>query len=173
MISSFSRLGRTPAPVIQPLGSIHADACAALHSTSFAYSWGEHEFERLISASNAVGDAALDPRRHLLAGFILSRVAVDEAEVLTIVVASGSRKRGIGRQLVASHLARLRNMKVKALLLEVGETNIAARKLYGSMGFVEVGRRKNYYRTPDPSEQIAALVLRRDIDPSQRRGWDA
>jgi [ribosomal protein S18]-alanine N-acetyltransferase len=173
MISSFSLLGKAPPPVIRPLGNSLADACATLHATAFRYAWGEHEFERLISASNAFGDAALDPRKDALLGFILSRVAADEAEVLTIVVAAGQRRRGIGRQLLASHIARLRNVSVKTLFLEVGETNAAARKLYSNLGFVEVGRRKNYYRTDQPAEQIAALVLRRDIDPTQRRGWDA
>lgn len=173
MIPSFSIRGKAQQPVIRPLINTLADECAVLHSTAFAYSWGEHEFERLISASNAFGDAALDPKRNTLVGFILSRVAADEAEVLTIVVAPGARKRGIGSSLVASHLARLRNVRVKTLFLEVGENNAAARKLYGNLGFVEVGRRNNYYRTADPSEQIAALVLRREIDPTQRRGWDA
>lgn len=173
MISPFPLLGKAPAPIIQPLGHVLADDCASLHATAFRYSWGEHEFERLISAANAFGDAALDGRKRTLLGFILSRVAADEAEVLTVVVAAPARKRGIGRQLVASHIARLRDNKVKTLFLEVGETNVAARKLYENLGFVEVGRRKNYYRTDKPSEQIAALVLRRDIDPTQRRGWDA
>ncbi len=173
MISPISLLGRALPPIIQPLGHTLADACAELHATAFRYSWGEHEFERLISASNAFGDAAIDPRKKSLLGFILSRVAADEAEVLTIVVGASHRKRGIGRQLVASHVARLRNVRVKTLFLEVGETNTAARKLYAGLGFQEVGRRKNYYRTEQPAEQIAALVLRRDIDPTQRRGWDA
>ncbi len=173
MKSPFSIRGRGQPPVIRPLSNTLADECAVLHSTAFAYSWGEHEFERLISASNAFGDAALDPKKNTLLGFILSRVAADEAEVLTVVVAANQRKRGIGRSLVASHLARLRNVRVKALFLEVGETNTAARKLYESLGFVEVGRRNNYYRQSESSEQVAALVLRRDIDPTQRRGWDA
>jgi [ribosomal protein S18]-alanine N-acetyltransferase len=173
MMSPFSIRGRGQPPVIRPLSNVLADECAVLHSTAFAYSWGEHEFERLISASNAFGDAALDPKRNTLLGFILSRVAADEAEVLTVVVAPNQRKRGIGRNLVASHLARLRNVRVKALFLEVGETNTAARKLYAGLGFVEVGRRKNYYRPNESSEQVAALVLRREIDPTQRRGWDA
>lgn len=173
MIPSFSVRAKAQPPVIRPLNTTLADSCAALHSTAFAYSWGEHEFERLISASNAFGDAALDAKRLGLIGFILSRVAADEAEVLTIVVASAQRKRGVGRQLLESHLARLRNAEVKALFLEVGENNLPARKLYQRLGFVEVGRRKNYYRTTDQGEQISALVLRRDIDPTQRRGWDA
>ena len=84
-----------------------------------------------------------------------------------------SGHKAIGRTLVESHLARLRNVRVKALFLEVGEENLPARKLYAGLGFVEVGRRKNYYRTADSSEQMAALVLRHNIDPTQRRGWDA
>ena len=172
MISPLSRLKRQ-APLVRALDHTHADACAALHSTAFAYAWGEHEFERLISASNAVGDAALGARRKDLVGFILSRVAADEAEVLTIVVAPSYRNRGIGRQLIQSHLTRLRNLKVGSLFLEVGETNGAARKLYANLGFVEVGRRKNYYKTENPTEQVSALILRRDIDNSQRRGWEA
>lgn len=173
MIPSFAKLGRAPQPVIQQLKQDLADACADLHSKAFAYSWGEHEFERLIGSSSAFGDAAVDPRRKGLLGFILSRVAADEAEVLTIVVSPTHRSRGIGRMLLSSHLGRLRNVDVKTLFLEVGESNMPARKLYARLGFVEVGRRKNYYRTNNPTEQIAALVLRRDIDPTQRRGWDA
>ena len=173
MIPSFSIRGKARPPVIRPLDNALADECAGLHSTAFAYSWGMHEFERLISASNAFGDAALDGKRNGLVGFILSRVAADEAEVLTIVVAAAVRKRGIGQSLVESHLARLRNVRVKSLFLEVSESNTPARRLYGKLGFIEVGRRNNYYRTSDPSEQSAALVLRRDIDPTQRRGWDA
>lgn len=173
MIPPFANFGRTPQPVIQQLRQDLADACAELHSQAFAYSWGEHEFERLIGSTSAFGDAAVDAKRKNLLGFILSRVAADEAEVLTIVVAPNFRSRGIGRMLLSSHLGRLRNVEVNTLFLEVGETNAPARKLYDRLGFVEVGRRKNYYRTTDPAEQIAALVLRRDIDPTQRRGWDA
>ena len=173
MIPTFSIRGKPRPPVIRPLDNTLSNECAALHSTAFAYSWGMHEFERLISASNAFGDAALEGKSNDLLGFILSRVAADEAEVLTIVVAAAARRRGIGRSLVVSHLARLRNVRVRSLFLEVGETNTAARQLYSKLGFIEVGRRNGYYRTAEPREQIAALVLRRDIDPTQRRGWDA
>jgi ribosomal-protein-alanine N-acetyltransferase len=50
------------------------------------------------------------------------------------------------------------------MLLEVGVTNAAAQALYGTAGFVTVGRRKNYYKGPNGTED--ALLMRREIAPS-------
>ena len=83
-----------------------ADACAlaALHAASFHHGWSEDEFERLLSDRNVLAHRATAGER--LAGFILSRLVVDEAEILSIAVASMGRGRGLGRQLLEIHLRR-------------------------------------------------------------------
>jgi len=60
-------------------------------------------------------------------------------------------------------LIELGHRGVRAAFLEVRESNTAARALYGSRGFREIGRRKNYYRRPVED----ALVMRRIIEVAE------
>jgi len=101
------------------------------------------------------------PAGSRLAGFILSRCAGSEAEILSVAVAPGRRGSGLGRDLLTLHLRRLAGLGVGAIFLEVSETNAPARRLYAKTGFREVGRRPNYYR--DAGGTAHALVLRRDL----------
>jgi [ribosomal protein S18]-alanine N-acetyltransferase len=139
-----------------------ADAapCARLHRTSFAHPWSVAEFEALLSDPACVGDG-IDIRSGL-SGFILSRRAADEAEVLTIVVAPGSRRHGHGQRLLAAHLARLAALGAKNLFLEVDEANAAALALYRRFGFSVAGRRKSYYGKAE-GKSGDALIMRRAL----------
>lgn len=130
---------------------------AALHAASFAQGWGADEFERLLSEQAARAHVAVAGARGPLLGFVLSHVVVPEAEILSIAVASAARNRGLGRELLAFHLARLAAEGVTTSFLEVEEGNVPALKLYGRMGYQQVGRRKGYYHGTD------ALLLRRDF----------
>ena len=91
-------------------------------------------------------------------GFIMARVAADEAEVLTLAVRPEARRQGVGAGLLATALAGAVARGAGSMFLEVSERNPAARVLYGSAGFSEVGRRRRYY--PDGAD---ALVLRRSL----------
>jgi [ribosomal protein S18]-alanine N-acetyltransferase len=93
-----------------------------------------------------------------LAGFILSRVAAAEAEILSVAIAPGWRGRGLSRQLLNFHLRRLAGIGIRSVFLEVGEQNAPACQLYRRAGFREVGRRQGYYEGG-----ATALVLRRDL----------
>jgi ribosomal-protein-alanine N-acetyltransferase len=92
------------------------------------------------------------------AGYAYARVAVDEAELLAIGVVPSARRRGIGRALLAGVAAQARRRGARRLFLEVAAPNAAARRLYADAGFVEVGRRPDYYR--GDSGRVAALVMR-------------
>ncbi|HVX92460.1 MAG TPA: GNAT family N-acetyltransferase [Xanthobacteraceae bacterium] len=133
---------------------------AALHAASFSRGWSEHEFERLLSERNVVAHRATCGRA--LAGFILSRIAAGEAEILSVAVARPRRGGGIGRRLLDLHLRRLAGLEVRTVFLEVDEDNLPAVRLYGRAGFREVGRRAGYYPRAG-QKPAAALVLRRDL----------
>ena len=83
--------------------------------------------------------------------------------MLTIAVAPGARGKGIGRALLASHLAALAAEGAKSLFLEVETDNRAALALYQRFDFRQVGERKAYYRKADGITR-SALILRRDFD---------
>ena len=150
-------------PVIRRIGADRAADCAALHALSFAHPWTAAEFDQLLGARETMADGALDGKDQTLFGFVLSRLAADEAEILTIAVDPTHRKMGIGAKLLTAHLAKLAAARVKALFLEVDQNNMAARALYARFGFQQVGERKAYYRAADGS-RATALVMRLDLD---------
>lgn len=139
---------------------------AELHATAFSPAWSTSEIESLLSQDEVLTMVVkranvLGTRRAI--GFVMLRLAADEAEVLTLVISHAHRGKGLARRLVEAALRRLYFERISAVFLEVNETNEAARKLYDRLKFIEVGRRKGYYAAPDGSRQTA-LVLRRNLD---------
>ena len=155
--------GRTRPSHVVVLHGDQAVDCARLHATGFPHPWEALDFERLIGAETSFGHAAVDtrdPRRVL--GFVLSRRAADEAEVLTIVVDPGHRRQGIAARLMQANMEALWRHGARSWFLEVGETNAPARRLYAGLGFAVVGRRQGYYRV-EGGAPATALILRRAI----------
>lgn len=138
-----------------------ATALSSLHAASFNRGWSEHEFEQLLTDRSVVCDRAALGRATV--GFIVSRRAADEAEILSVAVTQRRRGRGLARRLLDLHLRRLAGEGLRAVFLEVDEANIPARRLYARAGFSEVGRRPGYYQGGSGGKQASALVLRRDL----------
>lgn len=113
-----------------------------------AAQWPDHEFQRSLAPD------ALPYRIALVIlgsdrvqGFIIGRIAGDQWEIENVAVDPMKRKQGLGAGLVREFLNRTRT-GANEVFLEVRESNLAARKLYEKMGFVQVGRRKSYYQEP-------------------------
>jgi len=154
--------GRSSPPVIRPLRADKAEACARLHAAGFAHPWSADEVARLIADPSTLSAAALDPRTGSLRGFALTRLAADEAEILTIAVAAQWRGGGVGRALLTEALRRAANAGARAMFLEVDEDNASALALYRRLGFAKVGERPGYYRRKDGSRALA-VVMRRGL----------
>ena len=115
-------------------------------ATSGAAQWSLSQYEKMCEPS---------PGRMLLVlsdgeqvqGFIAGAQAGDDWEIENIAVAPPLQRRGLGSQLLCEFLNRVRQPGL-AVLLEVRESNLAARKLYEKIGFVQVGRRTGYYHAP-------------------------
>ncbi len=95
---------------------------------------------------------------HPSGGLVLTRVAADEAEILTVGVIPEARGTGIGTVLLRDACALAAAHGARAMFLEVSVTNDAARSVYRKLGFVVIGQRRKYY--PDGSD---ALVMRLDL----------
>lgn len=153
---------------IRRIGPEYGRACATIHAQSFPHPWAAGEFESLLAARDVVGQAAIAgsfwrKNTRAVTGFVLSRLAADTAEMLTIAVAPRARGRGLGTVLLTNHLAILAAKGAKSFFLEVEADNKAALALYRRFDFRQVGERKAYYRKAD-GDRAAALVLRRDFD---------
>ena len=88
------------APAISPAELEDAPSLAALHGEAFGRGWSTEEFERLLVEHNVVADRATAGSR--LVGFVVSRIAADEAEILSIAVAPDFRGAGLARRLLAN-----------------------------------------------------------------------
>jgi ribosomal-protein-alanine N-acetyltransferase len=157
----FGRLfDRSAVAHVAPLQPEHARTLAALHAEAFARPWQAVDLEFMVADPMTVGDGLFLGRSRQPGGFALSRVVLDEAEILTIVVARRLRGRGLGRTLLAAHLARLAAKGAKTLHLEVEEGNAPAIALYETFGFLKTGRREGYYAKPD-GRRVAAHLMQR------------
>jgi [ribosomal protein S18]-alanine N-acetyltransferase len=157
----FARLFGRPEPMVTEAGPRDAAALAALHGASFRRGWSEDEFERLLIDRSVLAHRATLGERPV--GFIISRLAAGEAEILSVAVARAQQGRGLARRLLDLHLRRLAGLGVHAVFLEVDDDNAPARRLYARSAFRQVGRRDGYYARPGNAPATAALVLRRDL----------
>lgn len=132
-----------------------AAAMAAIHATSFDRPWSEAEFEELlVSGAFAVAEPG---------GFIMVRIAADEAEVLTLAVEPERRREGIGLALIraACHAAEERG--ANDVFLEVALDNEAALAVYTRARFEKVALRPHYYPRPG-GKKVDAQILSRPLN---------
>ena len=113
--------------------------------------WSETEFSAMLSASNALS-VTCD------AGFALGQVIVDEAELFLIMTKPEHRKQGIGHHILAMFEQQAFQNAVRRIILEVADTNEAARALYSANGYQQIAVRKNYYTFPDGSHADAIVM---------------
>jgi [ribosomal protein S18]-alanine N-acetyltransferase len=92
-------------------------------------------------------------------GFIVVSCVAGVAEVESLAVLREARRRGVGRALCREGMAWARGVGARSMELEVRASSEAALGLYRSLGFVEQGRRKGYYREPVEDAVLMAAVL--------------
>lgn len=97
------------------------------------------------------------PQPAIAAGFVLTRHAADEEELLLIAVDPRFRRRGLGAVLVGHLLNAARKRGVTRIFLEMRRGNPAI-ALYQKIGFAPIGERRDYYRTPS-GERIDAITF--------------
>lgn len=136
----------------EPAGPAHAAALAAVHAACFppAERWDAEFFATQLCLPGTYAHVVPD------AGFVLWRLMMDEAEILTLAVLAQARRRGVARALMLAALEGAAAGGAAAMFLEVGRGNTAARALYAGLGFESVGERRNYYADGED-----ALVLQR------------
>ena len=160
MIAWLSDLWGGGAVTIEPATPRDAHRLAQLHGASFHRGWGEGEFEQMLSERNTLVHRLRQGRKTI--GFAVSRMAADEAEILSIAVDARHRGRGLSRNLLLTHLGHLAGRGIRTVFLEVEENNRPARRLYDRAGFALAGRRERYYKQQG-GEQLNAVIMKRDL----------
>lgn len=96
-----------------------------------------------------------------LIGYALMMQAVDEAELLDIAIAASQQRKGLGKRLLNEMLALARKEGMRRMLLEVRASNSPAIALYRSVGFGDIGLRRDYYPADHGRED--AILMGRGI----------
>jgi len=133
------------------------DAIVEIERASFGDPWSlksfrdslAHDFVRLLVLEDD----------GVVVGYAVVWVSSVECELANLAVSPARRGAGLGAQLLDAVLRQMRDEGLLVIFLEVRASNTAARRLYASRGFHEVGVRPNYYKSPVED----ALVLRRDL----------
>ena len=140
------------------------NAMADIHERSFTRHWSAEEFLAMLADHPVVQGIVVRGaglKRGRIKGFVLVRSAGGEAEILTIAVHPGERRRGFGRKLIEEAARRAYHDRAEALFLEVDESNRAAVMLYRGLGFETVGERSHYYANADgPTGNALVMKLR-------------
>lgn len=135
------------------------DQVLANEFTGYNFPWTRGVFIDCMKAGNQCWVGEVDGR---VIGHLVVSVGAGEAHLLNVCVRADRQGAGYGRQLVIHAIESARAAGAGALFLEVRPSNVVAAKLYDSLGFAEVGVRKDYY--PAPLGQEDARVLALDLE---------
>ena len=145
---------------IRPATAADLDAVVELEQTCLgADAWSRGLVEQGIAAALPTVSYLVAAVDGVVVGHAVASAAGDDAELQRIAVDPAYRRRGLAGELLAAVEQRAAADGATRLLLEVREDNTAAAAFYESRGFVEVGRRRGYYR-----DGAAAVVLGKEVD---------
>jgi len=137
------------------------DAVMAVMEAAFGRAYGEawtrSQLAGILPMTGVSMVVARDVRDDQVVGFSLDRQVADEAELLLLAVLPERHRRGVGRSLLQDFLVRARNEGLSQVHLEVREGNPAV-AMYDGSGFAPVGRRRNYYHSPNGTRHDAITL---------------
>lgn len=143
--------------MIVPMREDHIAQVAALEKICFSDPWSKASIAAELD--NPLSDWLVDEEDGAVKGYIGAQSVPPEADVMNLAVSPDCRRQGIGAKLLDSMTALLHRQGIGTLFLEVRPSNAAAIALYERSGFVQVGRRPNYYVNPTED----ALILRKEL----------
>ena len=134
----------------------HIDQIARLEKECFSDPWGPKSISSELENPLSCWLVALEGV--MVAGYVGSQTVLGETDMMNLAVHPSFRRRGIASALVCELVEALKERGSHSLTLEVRVSNEPARELYERLGFVQVGRRPNYYQHPRED----GLILRKE-----------
>jgi len=134
----------------------HVAAIAEIEKLCFSDPWSEKSIATELGSKLSCWLVAMEDET--LVGYVGSQSVLGESDMMNIAVHPEHRRKGIAEALVTALVTELSARGNHGLMLEVRPSNAPAIALYDKLGFVQVGRRPNYYRNPKED----ALILRKE-----------
>ena len=142
---------------LTPMTIEHIPQIAALERACFSRPWSEESLQSELWNDSAVIIVAEGEDGTVL-GYAGLQTVLDEGYINNVAVDEKFRRQGVADELIAAFV-RFGQAKLAFLTLEVRASNAPAIALYAKHGFVEVGRRKNYYEAPKEDAVLMTLYF--------------
>ena len=146
------------------------DVVLVIEEASFSHPWSRNLFReelarvssgRCLVAEMGPGPAAGEPslQEATICGYITAWLVADEVHITNLAVAPPFRGRGVARAMLRYLMDRGVKEGVSWWVLEVRESNRAARSLYEGLGFRIIGHRRRYYQDGED-----AVVMGKEVE---------
>lgn len=152
MSAILSRQGSS----IRPLTINDLDEVMAVETRAYEYPWTVGIFRDCLRVGYCCWCYELDGS---IQGYGVMSVAAGESHILNITVRPESQRQGVGLKLMRHFLNLARRHGADIVMLEVRPSNLGAINLYETLGFNEMGRRRNYYPAKDGREDALLLGM--------------
>lgn len=142
---------------IIPMNESHVAQIAQLEKLCFSDPWSENSIATELNSRLSYWLVAVVD--DCVVGYIGSQSVLGESDMMNVAVHPDHRRKGIAEALIENLSQGLKERGNVSLTLEVRASNDPAIALYHKLGFIQVGRRPNYYRNPNED----ALILRKPL----------
>ena len=156
----MSAAERDPAPAeirIRLLSAADLPEVLRIEEQAYSVPWSESTFRSLLLRTDT--DLVCAERGREVVGYAVCWFVMDQGELGNVAVGGAWRRLGIGARLVEAILERARRRRAREVFLEVRRSNAMAQRLYGRLGFREIGVRKNYYVRPVEDALVMRCIL--------------
>lgn len=143
----------------RPMTGFDLPLVTSIEQSAAAYPWTSGNFSDCLSAGYECWVLEVEGQ---VAGYLVMSVGGGEAHLLNLAVGSQQQRLGLGRGLLRKACIDASRLGADYIQLEVRPSNLAARSLYETEGFIELAVRKDYYRSQGAKED--AFVMHRALD---------
>ena len=151
---------------IRPMLETDLDGVFAIEEASYDFPWTRGIFHDCLHVGYSCWVYEEDDE---VQAYGVMSTGGGEAHILTVVVREEARGRQLGRKMILHLLNTATKHKVQTVLLEVRPSNLVAINLYESVGFGEIGRRRDYY--PADSGREDAVIMGLDLEQFRSENW--
>ncbi len=135
----------------------------AIERQCFEFPWQEEDFRNCLNQRNCIGMVAEHGDR--LVGFMIYELHKSRIHVLNFAVEPEYQRRGVGTQMLAKLIGKLRSQRRSKIVLEVRETNLAAQLFFRENGFRAVAVLRGFYQdTPEDAYLMQYCYRSEDLD---------
>ena len=153
-MSSVKREAEFARVEIRSMNELDIPVVAAIEKSAYQFPWSEGIFRDCLRVGYVCRVVDVDGD---MGGYGIMSVGAGEAHILNVCIRDEYRSRGLARKILSYLLERARTVGMREAFLEVRPSNIAASRLYHSMGFEQVGIRRGYYQASVGREDAAVL----------------